>query len=525
MSDINSTVYWKNNPNVWIFLLISLALTGIIFYSGIVNMVSKWDSPEFSHAYILPFIAVFFVWQQKEKLAKVPFTDSWFGVSIIITGLIVYVFGELSSLFTIIQYGLLITIIGLTQTVFGRKGLLIIWPVYIIIFFMIPLPSFLLTNLSAKLQLVSSELGVMFIRLFDISVYLEGNVIDLGKMKLQVVDACSGLRYLFPLMALGFIASLFYKTTLWKRVFVFISTFPITVLMNSARIGLIGITVEFWGKPAAEGFLHDFEGWVIFMLCTGTLVIEMWLLTKIGKDKRPLSSVFVVDTSIKKIDKNAIYKERHLSKPILAALILLSVTTAMSFSLTSREEIKQERESFSKFPLQIDEYKGTSSPLQTMYLDELKLNDYIMANYQDSKDEKINLYVAYYDSQRAGESAHSPRTCIPGGGWRIKELSQLQINSIQLYNKPLTVNRTLVQHGEYKQLVYYWFQQRGRVITNEYLVKWYLFFDSLTKNRSDGALVRLTIPLSPGQSDNDGDKALQAFTRKIIPLLQNYIPD
>ena len=127
---------------------------------------------------------------------------------------------------------------------------------------MIPLPEFVLANLSTRLQLLSSQLGVAFIRLFDISVFVEGNVIDLGGYKLQVAEACSGLRYLFPLMTLGFLMACFYKGARWKRVVLFLSSIPITVLMNSIRIGIIGVTVERWGIRMAEGFLHDFRaGW------------------------------------------------------------------------------------------------------------------------------------------------------------------------------------------------------------------------------------------------------------------------
>ena len=118
-------------------------------------------------------------------------------------------------------------------------------PTYILLFFMVPLPHFLYNSLSAELQLVSSRLGVGFIRLFSIPVFLEGNVIDLGNYKLQVVEACSGLRYLFPLTALGFIAAVIFKVALWKKVVLFLSTIPITVLMNSFRIGVIGVLVEY----------------------------------------------------------------------------------------------------------------------------------------------------------------------------------------------------------------------------------------------------------------------------------------
>jgi exosortase len=98
---------------------------------------------------------------------------------------------------------------------------------------MIPLPTFLYQGLSAQMQLISSQIGVAIIRLFNISVFLEGNVIDLGNYKLQVAEACNGLRYLFPLMALGFIAAYLFKGALWKRAVIFLSTIPITILMNS----------------------------------------------------------------------------------------------------------------------------------------------------------------------------------------------------------------------------------------------------------------------------------------------------
>ena len=112
---------------------------------------------------------------------------------------------------------------------------------------MIPLPSFLYFNLSQELQLISSMIGVAVIRLFDISVYLEGNVIDLGVYQLQVVEACSGLRYLFPLMSFGFLISYIYRGPVWQKIVIFLSTIPITVVMNSFRIGVIGcVSRVFW---------------------------------------------------------------------------------------------------------------------------------------------------------------------------------------------------------------------------------------------------------------------------------------
>ena len=122
----------------------------------------------------------------------------------------------------------------------------------------------------------------------------------------------------------------------------------------------------------------------------------------------------------------------------------------------------------------------------------------------------INLYVAYYGSQRKGSSPHSPRVCIPGGGW---EITDLQRNS---YANPatgikLSYNRAVIEKGSDKQIVYYWFSQRGRNIANEYVSKWYLLEDAVLQNRTDGALVRLTTPVGRSESEHEADERLQAF--------------
>ena len=111
----------------------------------------------------------------------------------------------------------------------------------------------------------------------------------------------------------------------------------------------------------------------------------------------------------------------------------------------------------------------------------------------------VNLYIAYYNSQRKGEAVHSPRSCLPGGGWQMRDFGQRELPAIVVGGQPLRVNRTLIELGDQRQLVYYWFQQRGRVITNEFAVKWYLFWDAITRHRTDGALVRSSTPLPRGK--------------------------
>jgi EpsI family protein len=182
------------------------------------------------------------------------------------------------------------------------------------------------------------------------------------------------------------------------------------------------------------------------------------------------------------------------------------------------------RNSLTQFPTALGEWRGSRERLDSIYLDTLKLDDYIMANYRASSGAPVNFYVAYYDSQRKGHSVHSPRSCIPGGGWVITNFSQTTLpGGSPGVNVP--VNRAVVELGRHKQIVYYWFQQRGRVITNEYLVKWFIFWDALTRNRTDGALVRFTAPLPPGATEADVDAQIARFANVALPTLSPYIPD
>jgi EpsI family protein len=136
----------------------------------------------------------------------------------------------------------------------------------------------------------------------------------------------------------------------------------------------------------------------------------------------------------------------------------------------------------------------------------------------------VNFYSAFYASQRKGESIHSPSTCIPGGGWQIVSHEVVPVDGVSLYGQPMRLNRLLIQKGEDRQLVYYWFQQRGRDLTNEYAVKWYLFWDALTMNRTDGALVRLTTFAPKGEDIAEADGRLRDFLKAVLPELGQYIP-
>jgi EpsI family protein len=215
----------------------------------------------------------------------------------------------------------------------------------------------------------------------------------------------------------------------------------------------------------------------------------------------------------------------------LAALLLLLAAVYPARALPERTELRPARADFAEFPLAIDDWNGRRQRLEQVYLDTLKLDDYVLADFARAAlaggaaaTPPVNLYVAYYASQRTGQSAHSPRSCLPGGGWEMHDFGPHAIRGLP-GRAALRVNRVIIQQGNARQLVYYWFQERGRVITNEFLVKWYLFVDALLRNRTDGALARFVTPLAPNETEASADARLEGFAADVLPTLHRYLPD
>lgn len=509
--------------------LLALLLAAYACLDSLSLMVTWWQREEYSHSYLIPFVAAFLVWQRLPRLLAVSRGPSWVGLPLVALALGVILLGEMSAIYTVVQYGFIALLPALAVAAVGVRGTSAIAVPLAYLLFMVPLPNFLYNNLSQALQLVSSAIGVEVIRLFGISVHLEGNIIDLGTYQLQVVEACSGLRYLFPLMSLGLLVAYLFQAPFWQRALVFLSTVPITVLMNSFRIGVIGILVEHRGIGMAEGFLHAFEGWVIFMSCFAVLMLEIWLLHRISG--APGSVWERLDLSLPDLSavSSRMPTDWRTHAPLRACVALLAVFVLGMATLGNRTEEIPPRSPFLQFPLLHNGWLGREEVIDVSVLHTLNVTDYLVANYRHPDHPlPVNLYMAFYQSQRKGTSVHSPRSCIPGGGWVIEDFRRVSVDvagDMSSLHGPLRLNRVMIRRGPDRQLVYYWFQQRGRALANEYAVKWFIFWDSMTRNRTDGALVRLVVPVPEGTEPAAAERQLGEFLRDFHGLLERFVPD
>jgi len=500
----------------------SLAITIFAFSEPLLELVHRWiKQEEYSHGFLIPAIAAWLLWTRRDALIASLGRPSWVGPALIVLAAVMLILGKLSSLFMLSQLGFIVALFGIALGIGGLALFRVIFVPIIFLVFAIPLPYFIDSVLSYRLQLISSELGTAFIRLFQIPVYLEGNVIDLGVYQLQVVEACSGLRYLYPLLSLGFLAAYLFQAPIWQRAVIFLSTIPITILMNSLRIGIVGILVDNFGPQDAEGFLHMFEGWIIFLACAGVLVAEMSLLARFAMRK----GFFEVFYPPKLVANSPGFRAESAfgPAPLAACFVLLCAAGLAAYFVSARTEFNPVRSPFVAFPAALGDWSGHPTVMDTKTETYLGVTDYILSDYNKASGRPVNLYVAYYASQRSGVSPHSPSVCIPGNGWQITDFDRTNFTSDD-GSVSLPLNRVVIKRGSEKQLVYYWFDERGMKIANEYVSKMYLLRDAIFRNRTDGALVRLTTAVYPGESEADAEKRLREFTKTAVPALGPYLP-
>lgn len=497
---------------------VALALSFWLYWDGLAEAVLRWElQEEYSHGYLIPLVALFILWEKRFQIATSYQHYSWWGVPIIVVALLILLVGEVSALYMLIHYSFILLLFGLSLAFLG-SATRYTWVPIALLGFAVPLPYFIEVILTSKLQLISSQLGVEIIRLCRIPVFLSGNIIDLGNYQLQVVEACSGLRYLFPLMSLGFIGAYLYQASAWKRAILFLSTVPITIFMNSVRIAITGLLVDNWGTEMAEGFLHDFEGWLIFMACGGLLLLEV-VLMELLTTRQSLHQAFAVPVSVsaEQFSRSSLSPLRF-PVPVAVSIPLLLLALVGVGSLEGRDEDSSlKRAELVSFPLMLDEWVGRDDKIEADVARKLGFTEYVMINYQNPQHRPINFYVAYYASQRKGVSPHSPKVCIPGGGWEIAHFSRTKVDQ-------MPVNRALIRKGTQDQVVYYWFEERGTPVANEYIKKWMLFKDALFLNRTDGSLIRVTTPVMSDETMADADLRAQAFIRISRSKLSQLLP-
>ncbi|MEW5803015.1 MAG: exosortase A [bacterium] len=257
---------------------------GILYYSVFKSLVYDWlHLPDFSHGFLVPILSLFFVWERREDLAQLPVLPRDSGLIVIFLGIILLLAGNLGGESFTMRVSFLVFLFGSVLFLLGwpfiRK---LLFPLGFLLF-MIPIPSLLMGKITFPMQIFASRVAAFSIEHLGIPVLREGNIIILAHATLEVAEACSGLRSLISLLALGTVFAYFTQKGFWQRLILVLSCFPIAVFINALRVTVTGVLAHYWGSAAAEGLFHEFIGFGTFFMAFVLLFGLNCLLSRIIK--------------------------------------------------------------------------------------------------------------------------------------------------------------------------------------------------------------------------------------------------
>jgi exosortase len=253
--------------------IVAALLIELYYRIGIKLAIDWYNIADYSHGFLVPLFSLFLLWDKRKEIAATPVRPTWAGLPMVVFGLIILIFGVYGAdLFTSrISFVFLLT--GLVWTFFGGLMLRkVLFPILVLLL-AIPFPAIIFNQITFPLQLMASRLASMILPLLGVPVLQEGNVIELPVMKLEVAEACSGIRSLMSLFTLAVFYGYFLERTARRRVILALASIPIAVAANVARIVGTGLCVQYWDPEKALGFFHEFSGWVMFVISLGCLYL------------------------------------------------------------------------------------------------------------------------------------------------------------------------------------------------------------------------------------------------------------
>lgn len=279
MTNLNITAiknFWKIIP--WKVIAL-ISLFGGLYYQIILSMGNDWyTDSDYSHGFLIPFISVYIIWTNREKITTIRTKPDNLGLLVLCTGLSLYILGVTGAEFFTMRFSMIPIILGIVYYLCGRemvKSILV--PVGFLVF-MIPIPEIVYNVIAFPLKLLAANIATNIIQIINIPVVRDGNVIHLKDLTLEVADACSGIRSLMSMIALGVAYSYIFQKGVLKRVILVLTIVPITIITNVARVTGTGILSHYVGPAAASGFFHEFAGIAVFLVAFALFLLVATIL-------------------------------------------------------------------------------------------------------------------------------------------------------------------------------------------------------------------------------------------------------
>jgi exosortase D (VPLPA-CTERM-specific) len=516
---------------------ITLVVTAIaILYAFVLAKLGNdwWIDENYSHGLLVPFLIGYIIWLDFDLLKKTPRKSSfWIGGSVVMIALAMLFAGTLGVELFMQRISLVVMLAGIIIYYFGANLLRFLSVPFFLLIFAIPIPQIIFNKIAFPLQVYASQFAIWGIRLFEVPSVRKGNVIEILPrgatqiVSLEVVEACSGIRSLMTLVTLALVLAYFtreksqigrpfYKNfNFWQSIVLVIAAVPIAILTNAGRVTATGVLTYLYGKKMLDGFFHDISGWLVYIVALILLALVGFLFKKFARRKRVENNEIVSPNFVTTVISSW--------KKTLVLIALLLVSGIFINWFESRGEVEITRLSMKEIPATLGDWKQRGADIRFSEQTEsvLRTTDYLMREYQSSSGMIANLYVGYYASQKSGATYHSPQNCLPGSGW---EMIEPELVEIKLANgKTFSANRYIIVNDTKREIMLYWYQGRGRSVASEYSDKIFTVFDSFTRQRSDGSMVRILIP--SGNSDSEATKQAINLSSQISDNLASFVPE
>lgn len=271
----------QNYKKASLYAGIYFSAFAVLYYPYIATMVEDWGvNDNYSHGYFIPVISGYLLYEMRDRLQKIKPSPTNWGLILLILGLLQAIVSKIGSEYFLQRTSIIIVLFGSAIYLLGTKFTKKIWFPLCYLIFMIPIPAIIWNNLAFPMQLFASAITEQIIHFFGIPIFRQGNVLQLAQTSLEVVDACSGLRSLVTMFALSAVLAYISTGSIIRKWLLFLAAAPIAVFVNIVRLTLTAGLAHKFGEKAAQGFLHDFSGWLIFVLGLVLLINVKFFLNK-----------------------------------------------------------------------------------------------------------------------------------------------------------------------------------------------------------------------------------------------------
>lgn len=494
------------------FILIFVCLSLLLLYRNVlIFMVRQWSTLDmYSHGFIIPLVSFYLILVKRKELSAMHPSPSYvLGYVILICGLLMFLFGEVGSIIVLQSLSILPAIAGIIIVVLGFSFMkLLIIPVGYLIF-MVPVWEMVTYNLHPPFQYFSAVMGGMILKLLEIPIHVQGNVLQLPNITFRVARECSGVNYLISILAIGIPLAWLFLDSMKKRFVLILFAIIIAICANGVRVALIGVLGYKGIARDLHGPFHVMQGVSVSLIGYVVLSVGLWILRRRRSE--------TLKAEHKKLTPNVLRENSSTARifwpAISVVFLLIAVESYSHFRTPTPIPLKA---NLDLLPAQIDGWEAGDTVSSFIPYQYPGVDVELKRTYRKASD-TIDLYIGYFKYQEQGKELIYHKT---------REL-HAQASKIRVPTNPhsnFEVNMTVTQNSGYRSLVLFWYDMNGYVVTERYVGKLYTIWDALVRGRTNGAVIMLTTELYPNEDPLSKLNMMQTFAGKTYPLLKNFLP-